>query len=178
MLIIYKSFLRPHFDYGDVIYDRAFNESFQNKLESVQYKAALVITGTIWGSSREKLCQELGLDIKITAIEPKIELLFQTKKKINIPFTFLIWFPKSYQHGLPEIITTSLHLMLNINTSETISLHPLLSSGTSSTILFQIRNRLVLLKNKFLNSSEQALIVRLMCIIRMELNYLQDYELG
>ena len=28
---IYKSFLRPHLDYGDVIYDRAFNESFQNK---------------------------------------------------------------------------------------------------------------------------------------------------
>ena len=47
LLTIYKSFLRPHLDYGDVIYDRAFNESFQNKLESVQYKAALVITGTI-----------------------------------------------------------------------------------------------------------------------------------
>ena len=47
LLTIYKSFLRPHLDYGDVIYDRAFNESFQNKLESVQYKVALVITGTI-----------------------------------------------------------------------------------------------------------------------------------
>ena len=29
LLTIYKSFLRPHLDYGDVIYDRAFNESFQ-----------------------------------------------------------------------------------------------------------------------------------------------------
>ena len=26
LLTIYKSFLRPHLDYGDVIYDRAFNE--------------------------------------------------------------------------------------------------------------------------------------------------------
>ena len=40
LLTIYKSFLRPHLDYGDVIYDLAFNESFQNKLESVQYNAA------------------------------------------------------------------------------------------------------------------------------------------
>ena len=45
LLTIYKSFLRPHLDYGDVIYDRAFNESSQNKLESVQYDAALAITG-------------------------------------------------------------------------------------------------------------------------------------
>ena len=34
------------------------------------------------------------------------------------------------------------------------------------------------LKNKSLNLSDQVLIVRLMCIILMELNYLQDYELG
>ena len=36
LLTIYKSFLRPHLDYGDVIYDRASNKSFQNKLESFQ----------------------------------------------------------------------------------------------------------------------------------------------
>ena len=41
LLTIYKSFLRPHLDYGDVIYDHAFNESFQNKLESVQYNVTL-----------------------------------------------------------------------------------------------------------------------------------------
>ena len=62
LLTIYKSFLRPHLDYGDVIYDRAFNESFQNKLESVQHNAALAITEAIRGSSREKLYEELGLE--------------------------------------------------------------------------------------------------------------------
>ena len=62
LLTIYKSFLRPHFDYGDVIYDRTFNEPFQNKLESVQYNAALAITGAVRSSSREKLYQELGLE--------------------------------------------------------------------------------------------------------------------
>ena len=62
LLTIYKSFLRPHLDYGFVIYDCAFNKSFQNKLESFQYDAALAITGAIRGSSREKLYQELGLE--------------------------------------------------------------------------------------------------------------------
>ena len=31
LLTIYKSFLRPRLDYGNVIYDRVFNESFQNE---------------------------------------------------------------------------------------------------------------------------------------------------
>ena len=35
LLTIYKSFLRPHLDYGDIFYDRTFNESFQNKLEKL-----------------------------------------------------------------------------------------------------------------------------------------------
>ena len=47
MLTIYKSFVRPHLDYGDIIYDQRQNESFCNKLESIQYNAALAITGAI-----------------------------------------------------------------------------------------------------------------------------------
>ena len=49
-------------DYSDVIYDQPLNESLSNKIESVQYKAALAITGAIQGSSRKKLYQELGLE--------------------------------------------------------------------------------------------------------------------
>ena len=83
LLTIYKFFLRPHFDYGDVIYDRAFNESFQNKLESVQYNAALAITGAIRGSSREKPYQELGLEsLKLQRWYRKL-CLFSKLKKIN-----------------------------------------------------------------------------------------------
>ena len=33
LLTIYKSFIRPHLDYGDIIYDKAFNESVKAKLE-------------------------------------------------------------------------------------------------------------------------------------------------
>ena len=42
------------------IYDQPNNDSFCNKMESVQYNAALAITGAIKGSSRERLYQELG----------------------------------------------------------------------------------------------------------------------
>ena len=59
---IYKSFVRPHLDYSDVIYDQHYNNSFHQKLESIRYNAALAITGAIRGSSKEKLDQELGLE--------------------------------------------------------------------------------------------------------------------
>ena len=62
LLTVYKSFIRPLLDYGDIIYDKAFNESFHEKLESLQYSAALAITGSIKESSTEKLYEELGLE--------------------------------------------------------------------------------------------------------------------
>ena len=49
-------------DYGDTIYEQPQNESFCEKLESLQYKAALAITDAIQGTSREKIYQELGLE--------------------------------------------------------------------------------------------------------------------
>ena len=60
LLRIYKSFIRPHLDYGDIIYDKPNNESFKNKIENVQYKACIAITGAIQGTSRERLYHELG----------------------------------------------------------------------------------------------------------------------
>ena len=44
---IYKSFVQPHSDYDDVIFDNAYNNSFQQRLECLQYKASLAITGAI-----------------------------------------------------------------------------------------------------------------------------------
>ena len=43
LLTIYKSFVRPHLDYGDVIYDQPNNSRLSDKIESVQYNAALAI---------------------------------------------------------------------------------------------------------------------------------------
>ena len=40
----YKSIVKPHLDYCDVMLDKAYNNSFQQRLESFQDKALLAIT--------------------------------------------------------------------------------------------------------------------------------------
>ena len=62
LITIYKLFARPHLDYGDIIYDQKFNESFHQRMESIQYNAAIAITGAIRGISSEKLYQALSLE--------------------------------------------------------------------------------------------------------------------
>ena len=55
MVTIYKSFVRPHIDYGDIIYDQPNNDSFCDMIERVQYNAILAISGAIKGTSQSKL---------------------------------------------------------------------------------------------------------------------------
>ena len=82
LIQIYKSFIRPHLDYCDIIYHKpSFDEfsteyyseraqtdpiqtngNFNSKIESIQYNSALAITGCIRGTSREKIYAELGLE--------------------------------------------------------------------------------------------------------------------
>ena len=61
LLTIYKSFVRPHIDYGDVISDQPKNESICQKLEAYQYNAVLVIVGASKGTSKTKIYKELCL---------------------------------------------------------------------------------------------------------------------
>ena len=49
ILTIYKSFVRPHLDYGDVIYDQPNNSSLSDKIDNRR-------------TSKKKLHQELGLE--------------------------------------------------------------------------------------------------------------------
>ena len=69
---IYKLYVRPHLDYGDVIYHMPDTESLDfsctndnihplmARVESVQYKAALVVSGAWKGTSKDRLYQDLG----------------------------------------------------------------------------------------------------------------------
>ena len=47
-------------NYGDVVYDQPNLSFLTNKIESVQYNAALAIAGAIRWTSTEKLYQDLG----------------------------------------------------------------------------------------------------------------------
>ena len=62
LIIIYKAFVRPHLDNADLLFDQAFNASSHEKLESIRYDTCLALTGTIKGTSKQKLYQELGLE--------------------------------------------------------------------------------------------------------------------
>lgn len=67
---MYKLYVRPHLDYGDVMYHIAhkiceFSQSFKltyqmERLEAVQYSAALAVTGAWKRTSREQIYDELG----------------------------------------------------------------------------------------------------------------------
>ena len=59
---MYKALVKPYLDYGDMIYDEAYNETFHQKLKFVQYNACIAPSGAIRESSREKLYHELSLE--------------------------------------------------------------------------------------------------------------------
>ena len=52
VITIYKSFVRFHFDYCDIIYDQPKNKIFCSKIERVKYNPALANTGAIRGTSQ------------------------------------------------------------------------------------------------------------------------------
>ena len=55
----YKMYIRPHLDYGDVIYHYQ-RRDLMNLIENVQYKGALIMSGCWQGTSCDKLYEELG----------------------------------------------------------------------------------------------------------------------
>ena len=62
LITIHKAFIRPFLDHGGVLYDQAFSNSFQEKLDSIQYNVCLPLTGAVRGTTKEKFYQEMGLE--------------------------------------------------------------------------------------------------------------------
>ena len=56
---MYKLYVRPRLDYGDVVYHNQ-SSSLMSKLESTQYAAAVAVSGAWRGTNTEKLFEELG----------------------------------------------------------------------------------------------------------------------
>ena len=93
---IYKLYVRPHLDYGDIIYDIAdinktsiFTDTTSNlqmeKIEIVQYQAAKIVTGAWQGTSRVKLYEDLGWEsLQNRRTVRKLCILFETQKN-NYP---------------------------------------------------------------------------------------------
>ena len=60
---MYKLYVRPHLDYGDIVYhkyDPDLSSVITKHLEQTQYAASLAVTGAWRGTSKQKLYDELG----------------------------------------------------------------------------------------------------------------------
>ena len=80
LITTHKSFARPHLDYGDVIYDQTFNESFHQRIESIQHNAAIAITGAIRGTSSGRL--------RVTKIQKMAQITFYKIYKNKPPYLY------------------------------------------------------------------------------------------
>ena len=84
-----KAFVRPYLDYGDILYDQAYNMSFHHKLDSVQYNACLAITGAMRGASKEKLYQKLDLEsLQLRRWYRKLGMYYKTYKNKTPQYFF------------------------------------------------------------------------------------------
>ena len=85
-LTIYKSFIRPVLEYGNVLFDNC-NAALSEMLENVQREAALAITGAYLKTSHNKLLHELGLDLLSNRrSKAKVVLLFKIKHDLTASY--------------------------------------------------------------------------------------------
>ena len=121
LITIYKAFVRSHLDYGDILYDQAYNMSFHHKLESIQYNACLAITGAIQGTSKEKLYQELGIEsLQLRRWYRKLGMFYKIYKNKSPQYLFKL-IPEKTMHMLQETLITFPVLKLDTTSSKTLS---------------------------------------------------------
>ena len=95
LLTTHKSLVRPHLDYGDVLYDQPSNKSLFKKIQTIQYNAALAITSVIKGTSQIKLYNKLGLEsLEFRRWFRKLRLFFKIKKA-GLPEYLFYMIPQS-----------------------------------------------------------------------------------
>ena len=104
LITVCKAFVRPYLDYGDILYDQAYNMSFHLKLESIQYNACLAITGAMRDTSKEKLYQELGLEtLQLQRWNSKIEMFYKIFKNKSPQYLFKLIPEKTHAYATRNI---------------------------------------------------------------------------
>ena len=57
---LYKIYIRPHFDYCDIIYDGNLTLTDSTRLQTLQNRCARLVTGTLFRTSTDALLKDLG----------------------------------------------------------------------------------------------------------------------
>ena len=131
-MTIYKAFVRPHVDYGDVIYDEAYNEAFHQKFESLQYNACLALSAAIRGLSREKIHQELGLEsLQRRGWYRKLSLFYKIFKENKSVYLFNLIATKNSSFNTRNTDKITLFRTKHKFSEKKFFFHPLLFNGRS-----------------------------------------------
>ena len=97
LLTIYKSFIRPHLDYGDITHDQPNNESFCNLIEKVQYNATLAITDAIKGTSQPKIYNKIDIEsLKFRYWLRHLDVFFKVKTNQILKYLYELILPESH----------------------------------------------------------------------------------
>ena len=120
---IYTTYVRPHFDYCDIVYDGHITVQDELRLEKVQRRAARLVTGTSLRTSTDKLRLDLGWDT------------LKTRRKIHR----LLFFHKLKQtpYQQPEYVRQILPTTRIDNTGRTLRNSGTLTLPANRTTSFQ-----------------------------------------
>ena len=96
--LMYKIYVRPHLDYGDVVYHNQSSESM-DLLSSIQYNAALIVAGCWKGTSKEKIYNELGWEtLNDRRHFRRLTLYYKIKNNLTPDYLRLLAQPFSLDH--------------------------------------------------------------------------------
>ena len=87
LIAIYKAFAWRHLDYGDILYDQSYNLLFHQKVDAIQYRVCLAITGGKRCTSRENIYQELQQLTKYLILTLVFMWNSTQREKFNICFS-------------------------------------------------------------------------------------------
>ena len=87
LLLLHKTLILPHIDYCSFAFANSANSNIR-KLDTLQYKSLIIVTGAMKGTAKNSLlaeCEEIPLDLRRES-----QLLKYLLKLANNPFNFRI----------------------------------------------------------------------------------------
>ena len=106
--------------------------SFHQKLESIQYNACSAITGSIRGTSKEKLYQEIGLEsLQLRCGYRKLGMFYKIFKSKSPQCLFKLIIPEKHHHMSQEMLQIFLFLISSTTFIIILSFHRRSLNGTT-----------------------------------------------
>ena len=182
LLTIYKSFIRPHLDYGDISYNKLNNEKFQNKTAKLQYRASLAISGAMQRTLKEKNYDELCLH-SLTNSDGSVNLFSFIKWLTIVLYLFIFDFFSEKSYPVRSAASSKLRLISSIFLKNTFSPHYLnewnnLKADIKNIKSLNIFKKLIISgkKKNPLFSVYDPLFVKLLMRLRLESSFLNEHK--